>query len=205
MVLVGVLLLSGLGLMAIEMVGYTRGGYNSAFWKLPLDDKLDHVAVHRREWWWISISSVVSLTVLSSGVYGLAFLLGDAGAPVVASVALGGYTVAAAAWLFGLVVQTAAVPEAAQQRAVARTTPSWLHPMWKGAFLTELTWIVGANIAYALMGYAILTTDLVADWAGWCAMVAGPLTAIGVLITRDGFPQLGYLLPAVIGIALLLT
>ena len=44
--LVGILLLSGVILLAVEAVGYVRGGYNSAFWKLPLDEKLDHVADH---------------------------------------------------------------------------------------------------------------------------------------------------------------
>ena len=54
MVLVAALLLSGLVLVAVESVGYVRGGYDSAFWRLPLDAKLDQVAEHRWEWWWVS-------------------------------------------------------------------------------------------------------------------------------------------------------
>jgi hypothetical protein len=204
MTTVGVLLLAGLVLVAVEAVGYTRGGYSSAFWRLPLDDKLDHVAEHRWEWWWISVWGLVGLFLMSGGVFGLGYLLADAGEPLLASVSLGGFVVAVLAWVWGLLVQASAVSEAAKQRADTGTTPPWLHPLWNGAFIAELSWITGANLAYALIGVTILQTGLVADWAGWVALVAGGLIAVGVLITREGFPQLGYLLPAAIGIALLI-
>lgn len=204
MVLVGILLLSGLVLMAVESVGYVRGGYNSAFWRLPLDAKLDHVAKNRWEWWWISIWGLVGLFLLSGGMFGLGFLLGEAGEPVLGFVALGWYAVAALAWVGGLAAQAAAVSEAAKQRADTGATPSWIHPFWTGAFFAELTWIAGSNLAYALIGLAILQTDLVPSWAGWATLVGGIVIAAGVLIAREGFPQLGYLPPAVVGIALLI-
>lgn len=204
MVLVGVLLLSGPILVAIEVVGYTRGGYNSAFWRSPLDEKLDHVSGHRWEWWWISVWGLIGLFSLSGGVLGLAYLLADAGAPTLAYVASGGFFVAVVAWVFGLIVQAASVSQAASQRAETGTTPPWLQPLWDAGFLAELVWIVGSNVAYALIGLAILETDLVADWAGWATLVAGAITSVAVLMARDGFPQLGYLLPAIAGIALLI-
>lgn len=204
MVLVAILLLSGLILVAVESVGYMRGGYNSAFWRLPLDEKLDHVAEHRWEWWWISVWGLVGLFFLSGGIFGVGYLLADAGEPVLAYVSIGGYTVAAVAWVLGLVVQAASVAEAAKQRADMGATPSWLHPFWNGAFLAELFWIVGSNLAYALLGLAILQSGVVADWAGWAVLVIGVLISVAVLLGREGFPQLGYLPPAVIGIALLI-
>ena len=204
MVLVGALLSSGIALMAIESVGYSRGGYNGAFWRSPLDEKLDHVSAHRRDWWWISIWSLVGLFTVTGGVFGLAGILADAGQPVLAYVSLGGYSIAAAGWLFGLSVQTGAVSEAAKQRAETGATPAWLHPLWNAAYLTEIVFIAGSNLAYSLMGLGILRSDLVADWAGWLALVGGLLIAVIVLAMREGFPQLAYILPAVIGIALLI-
>lgn len=204
MTLVGVLLLSGLALIAVEAVGYVRGGYNSAFWRLPLDEKLDHVAANRWEWWWVSIGGLVELLLVTSGAFGLGYLLADAGEPVLAAAAIGGYTVAAMAWLYGLIIQAAAVSEAARQRVDAGATPTWLHPLWNGAYVAELVWITGANLSYALLGVAILQTDLVADWAGWLSLFGGVITAAGVLIAREGAPQLSYLVPAVIGVALLI-
>ena len=204
MVVVGILLLSGLVLTTVESVGYARGGYDSAFWKLPLDEKLDHVAGHRWQWWWISIWSLVGLFTVSGGVFGFTRMLSDQGEPTLAYVALGGYVVVVIAWVFGVTIQAAAVSEASTQRVDTGATPSWLHPLWRAAYLSELTWIVGSNIVYAVLGGLILRTNLVADWAGWVALIVGVLTAFIVAFRREGFPQLGILIPALLGIAVLI-
>lgn len=204
MVVVGILLLSGLLLIAVEAVGYRQGGYNSKFWKLPLDAKLNHVSEHRWEWWWISIWGLVGLFLMTGGVSGLTYLLVDAGEPVLASVALGGYLVALFAWVFGVIVQGSAVSHAAEQRAETGQTPAWVAPLWKAGYVAEAAWVIGSNLAYALFGVAVLGTALVADWAGWTAIIAGVLIPVAVFVTRTGFPQLAVLVPAVIGIALLL-
>lgn len=205
MIIVGILLLSGLLLVAVEAVGYGRGGYNSAFWRLPLDAKLDHLSGHRWWWWWISIWGLVGLFLMTGGVGGLTFLLADAGEPVLAFVALGGYLVALFSWVFGVIVQGAAVSRAAEQRVETGETPDWLHPLWKAAYVAEAAWVIGANLAYALFGAAALGSGLVGDWAGWVAIVAGVLIPVIVVITRTGFPQLVLFAPTVIGIALLLS
>jgi hypothetical protein len=204
MVLVGILLVSGFALIAVESVGSMRGGYNSAFWRLPLDDKLDHVAEHRRDWWWISIWSLVGLFTVTGGWFGFASLLSDGGEPVLAYVALGGFVVSVLGWVVGVAVQGAAISEASKQRTESGVTPDWVHPFWSFAFLLEVYWIAGSNIAFSLFGVAILQTGVVADWAGWVALIGGAVTAVVVLVLRDGFPQLGILLPAVVGVALLI-
>ncbi len=201
---VGVLLTSGLVLIAVEAVGSVRERYDSAFWRLPLDEKLDHVAAHPRGWWWISLWGLAGFWLLTGGVFGLTNLLAEAGDPVLSYVALGGFVLAALTGAVGLITQATAAAEAAKQRAEGGATPAWLQPLWNGAFLAELSWIVGANLAYALFGALILQTGLVAGWAGWVAVIGGSVTAVGVLIARDGLPQLGYFPPAAIGIALLI-
>lgn len=204
MVLVGVLLLAGLVLIAVESVGYQRGGYNSAFWKLSLDDKLDHISRHRWEWWWISIWELVGLFLMTGGIFGLVYLLADSGEPVLAYVALGGYVVALFAWVFGLIVQAASMSQASKQKIETGITPAWIHPFWEAGYLAEGAWIVGANLAYVVVGLAILQTTLIADWAGWVSLIGGGIIAVVVLLTRAGFPQLAILIPAAIGIALLI-
>ena len=203
MVLVGILLLSGFALIAVESIGYVRGGYDSAFWRLPLDEKLDHVAENRREWWWISIWSLVSLFTLSGGVFGLTSLLVVGGEPVLANVALGGFVISALSWVLGVTLQAAPVSEASQRRAERGVTSEWIHPFWNASFLLEIVWIVGSNIAFSLLGVAILQTGVVAEWAGWVALIAGAVIAVVVLVIREGFPQLGFLIPALIGVTLL--
>lgn len=204
MVFVGVLLMSSLALVAVESVGYIRGGYDSAFWRLSLDDKLDHVSRHRWEWWWISVWELVGVFFLTGGLFGLVFMLADEGEPVLAYVALGGYTFAMAAWVLGLTLQTSGLSVAASQRAETGNTPAWVHPLWQSGYLTEGIWIIATNLSYALIGLGILQSGMTADWAGWVSLIGGVLISAGVIITRNGFPQLGILIPAVLGIAVLI-
>lgn len=205
MILVGVLLLTGLGLLALEGVGYARGGYDSAFWRLPLDEKLDHISEHRWEWWWVSIWGTVGLFAMTGGVFGLTHLLAEEGEGLLASVALGGYAVALISWVFGSALQAAGVSRASRQRAETGATPAWIHPLWDAGYYAEAVWVIGSNLAYAVFGIAILGSEVIGSWAGWVALIGGVGISASVVITRDGFPQLGSLVPAVIGVALLLA
>lgn len=201
MLLVGILLVSGLGMIGVEAVGYNRGGYNSEFWKLPLDDKLDRVAQHRREWWWVSIWELVGLFLVTGGLAGFTYLLSSAGEPVLAFVAFGGYLVALFAWVFGLITQAAAVSQAAIQRSETGETPSWVHPFWQAGYFAEGAWIVGTNLAYAVIGVGVLQSGLVGEWAGWAAVGVGLAIPVLVLVTKAGFPQLGLVVPFILGVA----
>ena len=205
MVLVGVLLVLPLALVAVETPGYTQGGYGSAFWKLPLDEKLDHVAGHQRHWWWISIWGLVGLFALTAGTAGLTALLAEDGEELLALVALGIFFASVVTWMVGTVIQAAVISEAAKQRAETEMTPAWVHALWGAGWFAEVVWIVGANVSYLVFGIALLNTDLVAGWAGWFAIVVGALIPVIVGVTRNGFPQLGMLSPAVIGIGLLVS
>ena len=201
MLLVGVLLAAGLGMILVESVGYTRGGYNAEFWKLPLDDKLDHVAGHRWEWWWVSIWEVVGLFLMTAGLAGFTYLLAAEGEPVWAYVGFGGYLVALFAWVLGLIIQAAGMSQASLQRAETGETPPWVHPFWEAGYFAEGTWIIGSNLAYIAVGVAVIQSGLIAAWAGWAAVALGAGLAILVLATRYGFPQLGLLVPAILGVA----
>jgi hypothetical protein len=191
-------------LVAVESVGYSRGGYNSAFWKLPMDDKLDHISQHQWAWWWVSIWELVGLYLLTAGMFGLTGLLNAAGGATVPFVALGGYVIAVFAWVFGLIVQASAMSIAATQRTESKQTPSWIHPLWQAGYVAEAVWIIGANVAYVGFGVAILQTNILAPWTGWAVAAGGVLIAGAVVIFRAGFPQLAILIPAFLGVALII-
>jgi hypothetical protein len=65
-------------------------------------------------------------------------------------------------------------------------------------------WVIGANLAYVLVGWAILQSGLVGAWAGWAAIVLGVGIPVAIALVRDLFPQLGLLVPFILGIALLI-
>jgi hypothetical protein len=206
MVLVGWLLV---GAFVVSSIGsgtaYRIGGYNGQFWALPLEEKLDHLHTHRRQWWLLSIGQLVGLIVMTAGVAGFTFLLADAGEGALAWVGFGTYLVALIAWAIGLIAQTATLPTAATQRAETGATPSWIHAFWASGYLAEATWVIVANIAYAALGLAILQSGLLADWAGWVAIGLGIGIPIVVVATRYGFPEMTQIVPLIVGIALILA
>ncbi len=196
--------MAGILLVAGEAVGYIRGGYDSAFWRLTRDDQLDHIARNTGYWWWISIWELVGVFFMTGGVVALASLLAEQGEPVLAFAAVGGYLVGLIGWVFGLVIQTTALSAAAAERAESGVTPVWIQPFWNAAYLAEGAWIVAANLAYAVIGLAIVGSGLLPGWAGWTALALGVAIAIVVVATRNGFPQLAGLAPFIIGVAAVL-
>lgn len=203
--LVGSLLVAGFAISAIGGgVAYGSAGYRGEFWKLALDDKLDHVHGHRRGWWWLSIGQLIGLVVLTGGFVGLVSLESDAGQSVLAHVSLGVYLVALIAWMIGLTFQTMTIPRAATQRADSGSTPDWIHAFWDAGYLGEAIWVIAANLAYLVIGIAILRSGQVASWAGWVAVALGGGIPVAVVATRQGFPELSQLVPFALGISLII-
>lgn len=201
-VTVGVLLLAGLGVNAVQAPAYAGGRFDSRFWQLPLDEKLDRVHAERRLWWWVSIWELVGLFLMTSGVVGLIGILGMHGW---ASVALGGYLAGMVSWSMGATLQGAAGSEAARQRAETGTTPAWVQMPWKAAWVCEFAWVVAANLAYLALGIAILGGDALPAWSGWTAIGLGALIPVVVGLWRELFPQLGTIVPFALGIAVLVS
>ncbi|MFQ5966124.1 MAG: hypothetical protein ACE5MI_00770 [Acidimicrobiia bacterium] len=202
--LVGFVLLSIVIGVVVEAIGSGRGKFTSAFWRLPLDDKLDHIAQHRNEWWLMGSTWVAILGVLTAGMVGLAWLLAASGQGTLAWVSLGAYLIGVGAWLWGIFVQTPVTWTAASQRRETGSTPGWLQPFWLAAFMAELSFLILTNLAYAGMGVAIIASSFPAVWAGWVAVGLGVLIPVGVVISRAGFPHLALMAPIVFAVALLI-
>ncbi|MDX1467906.1 MAG: hypothetical protein R3258_01050 [Acidimicrobiia bacterium] len=204
MLLTGLLLVSGVLVVVIQTPGYRRGGFDGAFWRLPLADQLDQIGEKNREWWWVAGWSVVGVVLMTGGLVSLAALLGEAGEPALSFSGAGVYLVAMAAWMFGLAVSYAAMSEAAKQKRATGETPSWVAPLGSAAYVSEVTWVIAANLAYILVGVAVLATGLLPSWAGWSAVGIGAGLAVLVALTRYAFPQMSDLAPFALGVAAIL-
>ena len=141
---------------------------------------------------------------MTGGVASLSGLLAEAGETAIAFAGLGFYLVAMAGWMFGLVVSYAAMSEAAKRKQEMGETPSWVAPLGKAGYVAEATWVIGANVAYVLIGSATLASGLLPAWAGWTAIGTGVVLTLLVMATKFGFPQMSDLAPFVLGVAAIL-
>ncbi len=201
----GILLLLIVPLFAAESVGYTRGGYNSRFWALPLDEKLDHVAAHPREWLWIGAMWIPMLAVATAGLTAFSLLLAQAGQGTLAGIGMGAFLLGALAWLTGVILQVALVSRAATVRRDTGTTPGWLQPFWSAGLWFEGGFILLSNLAYVAWGVAMVQSGFPAEWAGWASIALASLIVVSVLAARQGFPHLGLFVTAVLGVALVIA
>jgi hypothetical protein len=204
MQLAGFMLVTGLVIAGTGGGLGSARGYGGTFWRLSLDGKLDFIHGHRRDWWWIALAELAGVFAVTAGMAGSTYLLADAGAPVLAYASLGGYLLAMSAWVFGLIAQTAGAARAATEKAESGHTPPWIQGLWDACYLAEWVWVIGANLAYVVVGWAILQSGLVGAWAGWAAIVLGVGIPVAIALVRDLFPQLGLLVPFILGIALLI-
>lgn len=200
----GIVLLLVLPSLFVEIPASRRGGYNAAFWRLELDDKLDHIAEEPRHWARVGMIWLPNLVLVGAGMTAFTFQLSTTGEGTLAFLALGAYLVGAAAWLVGTLLQTSAVGQAAAVRAGTGETPDWLRAFWNAGWAAEVVFIAAANAAFVVWGLAMLRGGYPADWMGWTAIVLGLLALALVASTREGFPHLGVIVPIVLGVALLL-
>jgi len=93
---------------------------------------------------------------------------------------------------------------AAEEAARTGSIPEIYHPLrdWAdGAFRLGYA---GSFVAMALTGWAILRTGLLAPALGWVAIGWSALWLAAFLLRAGGAPAIPFIMPAVIGIALLI-
>jgi hypothetical protein len=197
------LLVAVLPIGAIEAVGYTRGRYLSEFWRLGMDEKLDQIAEHRREWRTMGISWLAIVVTTTAGIGGMAAILISDGQAVPATIGLAIFTVAAGGWMVGLAVQVGGVGVASDQRRDGGVTPSWVEGVWQVAFVTESVWVIASGLAYVALGIAILGGTVLPAWSGWAAIAVGVVIPVIAMATREMFPHMALLGPLVLVVGLL--
>ncbi len=203
-VIAGILLILIAPLMLVEYPAYSRGGYTSAFWSLPRDDKLDHIAAETAHWVRLGAVWIPMLALAVAGLGGFASQLAAEGAGTLAWAGLAAYVFGAVAWLVGVMAQSVAIRVAAELRRDTGSNPDWAEVAWTTAWWSELTFVLVANLAFVAWGIAMLDTGFPAEWMGWTAVLLGTVAVVIVGLVREAFPQLGVLVPIVLGVALLL-
>ena len=201
----GVALLLIVPLVVVDGVAAVQAGFDADFWRRPLDDKLDHVVGQPRTWQWMGAVWPPILVLACAGMSAFSIQLWDAGAGTWSLLALGAYLLGSFAWLVGILVQMPVVLNAARVRAETGRTPDWLEGLWQAAWWAELTYVLTANAAVVVWGVGMLDAGYPARWIAWTMIVGGAVTLAGVAAARDVFPQLGVLLPVVLGVALVIS
>ena len=201
-VVAGIALLLIVPFLLLEFPAYRRGGYSGAFWRKPLEEKLDHIATQPAYWTRMGVMWLPILVLAVAGMTAFSFQLASKGAAAWSFLALGAFITGSFAWLNGSLIQTTVVRVAARVKADTGSTPDWLDAGWTMAWWSELTYVSATNLAFVAWGIGILDTGYPANWMGWAAIALGVIAILMIGLAREAFPHLGVIVPIVLGIAL---
>jgi hypothetical protein len=171
----------------------------------PPHEWLRLVREHPRPWRWATISFIGGFLVTLAGLTLLTGLLRGAGDPGFSAVGLLAFACGTTLWVIILAARLTVDPWAGKELAANGSIPGVYAVVsaWNGAMF-----VIFSVLAFAGMmafGGAILATGLLPHWLGWTTVIYSAAGLVILAFTRDSLPIMHLLMPAVIGIALLLV
>lgn len=201
--------LIGAGLVAglvIFMVGAVR-------WRLaydqPLLESLPLIHRDRARRRWIHTWMIVAMFVTPAAVTGFATLPATGSGRAFAAMAATVYAIGAAAWVVSLTFRLTVAPWAAERMVASGDVPEGYPAFDAWADSLYVTHMAASYAAFALLGAAVLTSEVAPAWTGWLGVAWGIVALAGSVVTRfDGAfspPFWAHVYPAVLGVVLLAT
>lgn len=181
-VLVGGVLVAGLAIFLVGAVAWRLD------YQRPMQESLPLIHRDRRRRAWIHTWMIAALVVTLAGLAGLAAVLREPTATVLASMATAVYLSGAVCWIASLAFRLTVVPWAAERTVSDGQVPDGFaaYDQWAGALY--VVHMLTAYVASALLGAAVLASDTLPTWVGWAGVVWGISFAAGFVASRFAGP-----------------
>ncbi len=201
--LVGAALVAGLVLF---MVGAVR-------WRLsyekPPAESLPFIHRDRARRRWIHVWMLAAMLVTPAAVAGFGTLPATGSGRAFAAMAATGYAIGAAGWVMSLTFRLTVVPWAAERTVSTGSVPDVFPAFdaWAGSLY--VLHMAVSYASFALLGAAVLGSDVAPAWIGWLGIGWGIVFLAGFAATRFSGPFnppfWAHLYPATLGVVLLAT
>jgi hypothetical protein len=151
---------------------------------------------------------VAGVLVTFAGLAGLAVILDDPTARLLAAMATAVYVSGGICWIASLAFRLTVVPWAAEQAVHVGDAPDGFtaYDRWAGALYC--VHMLTAYVASAVLGIAVLVSDALPLWLGWAGVGWGLAFASGLVATRFAGPFnppfWAHLFTGALGVSLLL-
>ncbi len=172
----------------------------------PPREWLRLVGEHQAAWRWATIFFLAGSIISLVGLLGLTGLLLHAGDPGLAAVGFLLFLLGNVFWIIILAARLTVDPWAAKELARMDVIPESYTALssWMGALFTLYT--IPAFAGLACYGGAMLVSSGVLPlWLGWLALASAALGLLQLALTRDSLPALHFVIPAAIGVTLLIV
>jgi len=112
----------------------------------------------------MGVALVLTLAAMTTGLSAFSILLGQAGEPLLAALALGCFLMGGFSFLVATLLQVGTSGVAARVWGETGTTPGWLEPMWIAASWAEMSYIMLSSLAYVAWGVGVVNSGFSAKW-----------------------------------------
>lgn len=198
---------------ATLIVGFVMFFIGAVRWRLaydrPLAETMPLVHRDRERRSWIHVWMLVATIVTPAGIGGFAALPGPPLARAVALMAAVAYTIGAVCWAASLAFRLTVGAWAAERTVQTGAMPDGFAAFdaWAGSLYTVHMAVSYAT--FAVLGAAVVASDITPDWTGWLGVGWGGLFLTGFVATRFAGPFnppfWAHAYPLVLGIVLLVT
>ncbi len=180
--LVGSVLAAGLGIFLVGAVAWRLEYQRPPYESLPVIHR------DRRRWAWIHAWMMGAMVVTPAGLVGLAVILDEPTATVLAAMAAAVYVSGGVCWMASLAFRFTVVPWAAEQTVTVGDVPDGFdaYDRWSGVLYS--VHMLTAYAASAVLGIALLVSDSLPTWLGWTGVGWGLAFAAGLVATRFAGP-----------------
>ena len=195
--LVLALLITGVGFIVVAVQGRI-GGLEAAF------KGVEGIGEAASAFRTLEAYTAPGLILLVLGFGTLTIRLTEAGDRIIPILALNLLVVTVVFLAFEGTFQSRVTAWAGQEWARTGTVPEFFEPLrqWvNGSIqLVYMTFGFSSMIAY---GWALLRTKVLPDWVGWTMLAWSLAWLIWILVTQDSLPAVFFILPLLIGVALM--
>jgi hypothetical protein len=170
---------------------------------VSIEEYLTIVGAHHRNWYAMHALFAAGTLITVAGLAGLASTLRTAGDRGWSTIALALFSLAAVLWVvqvgFRVTVELWAAGELARDGRVPSMFPALQR--WMGVLFA--VFMITGYLALAANGAALLASRLLPRWAGWVALVFGLVAVPGFATVVFQPPLMLFVVPFVLGIAVL--
>jgi hypothetical protein len=170
----------------------------------PRQEKLLIIARHTGPYRWGCRLVLAGWIVAASGYVLLAVSLHEAGDGAISTLAATVFLIAIAAAIVFWAFHVSPTIWAAAETARTSVVPQHYEILEVSAEASLRVYVVLGLLATAGFGWALLQTGMLPSWVGWLAVAWGLLWSGVTLRGAEGIPLLPMVIPAVIGVALVI-
>lgn len=177
------------GVLVAGAVVFTVGAVR---WRLeyerPLADSLALIHADRGRRAWIQTWMLAAMFVSTAGVAGFAAVPAEQRAVMLAVMAASVYALGAVGMIVSLAFGLTVVPWAAERTAADGSIPEGFaaYRAWtSGLYVIHM---IASYATFAVLGTAVLASDVVPHWVGWTGLGLGVGCLVGFVATRFAGP-----------------